>query len=34
MAGSLVSADSEDLTLDNVRDGKVKLNALKKVKLL
>jgi hypothetical protein len=34
MAVSSVSADSEELTLDNVRDGKVKLNALKKVQLL
>jgi hypothetical protein len=34
MAGSSVSADSEELTLDNVRDGKVKLNTLKKVQLL
>jgi hypothetical protein len=33
MAGSSVSADQEDLTLDNVRDGKVKLNVLKKVQL-
>jgi hypothetical protein len=34
MAGSSVSADPEELTLDNVRDGKVKLNVLKKVQLL
>jgi hypothetical protein len=34
MASSSVSADSEELTLHNVRDGKVKLNALKKVQLL
>jgi hypothetical protein len=33
MAGSSVSADPEELTLDNVRDGKVKLNVLKKVQL-
>jgi hypothetical protein len=31
MAGSSVSATNrEDLTLDNVRDGTVKLNVLKK----
>jgi hypothetical protein len=34
MAGSSVSADSEELTLDNIRDGKFKLNVLKKVQLL
>jgi hypothetical protein len=33
MAGSSVSADPEELTLDNVRDGKVKINVLKKVQL-
>jgi hypothetical protein len=33
MAGSSDSADQEDLTLDNLRDGKVKLNVLKKVQL-
>jgi hypothetical protein len=33
MASSSVSADPEDLTLDNDRDGKVKLNVLKKVQL-
>jgi hypothetical protein len=33
MAGSLVSAVPDKLTLDNVRDGKVKTNNLKKDQL-